>query len=85
MHRVNVRLLRLFPGVPGDTAGATLGELLTPQNIAAEVAFYDDPNHRGLELPYGFGWLLTLAYAPQTWDDPTLSAGRPSSPHSPNC
>jgi hypothetical protein len=71
MHWVIVRLLRLFPdAVPGETARATLGELLTPENIAAEVAFYDDPNHRGLERPYGFGWLLTLAHELETWDDP---------------
>jgi hypothetical protein len=71
MHWVIVRLLRLFPdAVPGDAARATLSELLTPENIADEVAFYDNPNHRSLERPYGFGWLLTLAHELETWDDP---------------
>src|SRR5215211_2080970 len=71
MHWVVVRLLRLFPDVvPGEDARATLDELLTPENIATEVAFYDDPNHRTLERPYGWGWLLTLAHELATWDDP---------------
>src|SRR5215211_923368 len=68
MHWVVVRLLRLFPDVvPGEDARATLDELLTPENIATEVAFYDDPNHRTLERPYGWGWLLTLADSLAAW------------------
>ncbi|HEY7036821.1 MAG TPA: DUF2891 domain-containing protein [Thermomicrobiales bacterium] len=70
MHWVLVRLLRLFPdAVPGDAARATLGDLLTAENIATEVRFFGDPNHRTLERPYGWGWLLTLAHELETWDD----------------
>ncbi len=74
MHWAIVRLLRRFPeAVPvGLTAEArnTLGELLTEVNIAAEVRFFEDPNHRSLERPYGWGWLLTLHRELATWDDP---------------
>jgi hypothetical protein len=70
MHWVIVRLLRLFPDdVPAERARATLDELLTADNLAAEARFFDDPQHRSLERPYGSAWLLTLAYELQTWDD----------------
>jgi hypothetical protein len=66
-----VRLLRAFPDdVPADQARATLNELLTPEHIAAEVAFFSDPNHRSIERPYGWGWLLTLQQELRGWDDP---------------
>ncbi|TCJ18348.1 DUF2891 domain-containing protein [Rubrobacter taiwanensis] len=71
MHWVVVRLLRRFPdAVPGSEARATLDELLTAENIAAEAGFFSDPNHRALERPYGWGWLLALSYELKTWDDP---------------
>ena len=44
--------------------------MLTGENIAAEVRFFSDPNHRTLERPYGWGWLLSLYHELTTWDDP---------------
>ena len=71
MHWVVVRLLRLFPGLEGESdARATLDALLTPGNLRAEASFFADPNHRSLERPYGWGWLLTLYAELATWDDP---------------
>jgi hypothetical protein len=71
MHWVVVRLLRRFPdAVPDSEARATLGELLTAENIVVEVSFFSDPKHRTLERPYGWGWLLTLSHELETWDDP---------------
>jgi len=71
MHWAIVRLLHRFPdAVPDAEARATLDELLTDENIATEVRFFADPNHRTLERPYGWGWLLTLAHELATWDDP---------------
>ena len=71
MHWVVTRLLRRFPDVvPQDRARATLNQLLTDENIRAEVAFFRDPNHRTLERPYGWGWFLTLYAELSTWDDP---------------
>jgi hypothetical protein len=70
MHWVIVRLLRLYSDeVPGDTARATLKELLTPENIATEIEFFTNPNHRTLERPYGWGWFLTLTHELETWED----------------
>src|SRR5687767_12808562 len=71
MHWVVARLLRRFPDVvPAAEARATLGVLLTEEHVAAEVRFFADPNHRTLERPYGWGWLLTLAHELAIWDDP---------------
>ena len=71
LHWVTVRLLKLFPDdVPAEKARATLSELLTSENIAAEIRFFSDPNHRTIELPYGWGWLFMLQHELETWDDP---------------
>jgi len=71
MHWAIVRLLRRFPdAVPAAEARATLDALLTEEHIATEVAFFTNPNHRGLERPYGRGWLLALHHELATWDDP---------------
>lgn len=71
MHWTIVRLLRLFPGeTGGEGARATLDGLLTPEHIAIEMRFFDDPDHRSLERPYGWGWLLKLAAELAAWDDP---------------
>ena len=70
MHWSVVRLLRLFPEVAlGDEARAVLDELLTVEHLAVEARFFRDPNHRSLERPYGWGWLLTLAHELAIWDD----------------
>lgn len=71
MHWVIVRLLRLFPeSDPAGEARATLNDLLTEQRLNTEVSFFRNPNHRTLERPYGWGWLLTLHHEAAIWDDP---------------
>lgn len=70
MEWVVIRLLRLFPDdVPSARARETLDALLTPDNIRTEVAFFADPNHRSLERPYGWAWLLTLQHELEIWSD----------------
>ncbi len=71
MHWVIIPLLRMFPEeVTGEAARKVLNLHLTPQNIATEMEFFANPNHKTLERPYGWGWLLTLAYELETWEDP---------------
>jgi hypothetical protein len=66
-----VRLLRLFRDCDHAAEARTvLTELLTEQKLTTEVRFFDNPNHRSLERPYGWGWLLTLHHELATWDDP---------------
>jgi hypothetical protein len=70
MHWVVVRLLRTFPGLEiEDRARTTLNDLLTPDHLEREAAFFRDPAHRTLERPYGWGWLLTLYHEVATWED----------------
>jgi hypothetical protein len=70
MHWVAMRLLRMFPDeTPGDWARATLNQLLTPEHLERELTFFHEPQNRLWERPYGWGWLLTLAYELATWDD----------------
>ncbi len=83
---VMVRLLRRFPSIAGG-AGArrVLDTLLTPENLATEVAFFAAHHHRTIERPYGWGWALTLAHELETWDDPDgrrwATAVRPLADH----
>ncbi len=71
MHWVVVRLLRRFPAeVAASGARTTLDRLLTREHLAAERDFFAAAEHRSLERPYGWGWLLTLAHELETWDDP---------------
>ena len=71
MHWVAVRLLRLFPDeTAGSSARDVIDSLITPENMAAERAFFDQPFHGGWERPYGWGWYLTLTVELATWDDP---------------
>lgn len=70
MHWVVVRLQRMFPrDTPGEQARTVLNDLLTEANIRQELAYFLDPNHRSMERPYGWGWLLTLQHELLTWDD----------------
>lgn len=70
MEWVVVRLLRLFPHeLPSEHARETLGALLTPDNIKTENAFFTDPNHKTLERPYGWAWLLTFQHELEIWND----------------
>ncbi len=71
MYWVAVRLLRLFPGeTPQDDARKAISRLLTADNIAIELGFFQTPSHRGFERPYGWGWLLALQAELDRWDDP---------------
>lgn len=70
-HWMLVRLLKLFPNLPeGDEIRATLNATLTPDNIAVEVAYLDQPNRASFERTYGWAWLLKLAEELQGWEDP---------------
>jgi hypothetical protein len=70
MHWVLVVLLRRFPEHEVATeVRATLNELLTPENLLRETEFFAYPEHKSIERPYGWGWLLTLAAELHHWDD----------------
>lgn len=62
MHWVIVRILRLVPDAPlAQRAIAQLHQLITPEGMERERAFFLDPDLGTFERPYGWGWYLTLA------------------------
>lgn len=71
---VAARLMRLMPGLAGETsAREALTELLTPENLAVELATFSEPGYAGFERPYGWGWYLTLVAELDAWDDPSAA------------
>jgi hypothetical protein len=69
-HWMLVRLLKLYPDLPeAEEIRATLGDLLTPEKLAAEVAYMDAPSRASFERSYGWAWLLKLAEELHGWDD----------------
>ena len=70
MTWVAVRLLHLFPDLPGaERARRTIDGLITPQHVGTEVSTFSLPGYRGFERPYGWGWLLKLQAELAGWAD----------------
>jgi hypothetical protein len=56
-----MRLRRLFPDLPAAwRIDALLEEMITPENVAGELAYLDRPYSGGFERPYGWAWALAL-------------------------
>jgi len=54
-------LRRLHPAMPEAPRIAALAETtFTAQKLAVELAYFERPESRGFERPYGWGWLLAL-------------------------
>jgi len=69
-HWLLVRLLKLFPDLPeGPEIRATLTRLITPENVAVELAYLDQPSRASFERSYGWAWVLKLAEELHGWDD----------------
>ena len=70
-HWMLVRILKLFPDIAtGAEIRAALDQNLTAENIALELAYFDQPNRKSFERTYGWAWLLKLGEELYTWDDP---------------
>ncbi len=60
-HWVLARVLRASPGLPErEQIIQSLTRNLTPDNIAAEIAYLERPLSRAFERTYGWAWLLKL-------------------------
>jgi hypothetical protein len=56
-----LRVRRLFPELPvARQVEALADEMLTPGNVAGELAYLDRAYSGGFERPYGWAWLLAL-------------------------
>jgi hypothetical protein len=70
-HWMLARLLRLFPDLPeGKDIRAVFAAHLTADAIKVEVDYFNRPDEKSFERPYGWAWLLQLAEELHGWDDP---------------
>ncbi len=69
-HWMLVRLLKDYPHSSIDAEiRAKLHENLSAQNLAAELSFFEEPQHKTFERTYGWAWYLRLVAELETWDD----------------
>jgi hypothetical protein len=67
-HWCLVRLARLWPEAPWRRrALAAVGESLTPERLAGELAYLNGEGRQGFERPYGLAWLLQLCAELREW------------------
>jgi hypothetical protein len=65
-----IKLMKDFPELDmGDIVRDMLNQVITPQNVATEKAFFEDYNNRNFERTYGWAWFLTLQKELYTWQD----------------
>lgn len=70
-HWSIVMLLKEFPDLEqAEPLRELLKSHLSPENMAAEVAYFQGEHEKGYERTYGWAWLLKLAEELHTWNDP---------------
>jgi len=70
-HWMLIRLLKDYPDSSVETQiRAKLAENLTAENLAGELSYFNEKQHKTFERTYGWAWYLRLAAELQTWDDP---------------
>jgi hypothetical protein len=70
-HWMLARLLRLYPDMKNAAAiRALLDAHLTPANLEAETAYFEQKENRSFERMYGWAWALRLAAELRSWPDP---------------
>jgi len=65
-----VKLMKEFPEL--DAEGKVRGVLnqhITPENVAVEIAFFNDKNNLSFERTYGWAWLFKLQEELFAWKD----------------
>ena len=67
-HWLLVRILRLFPHAGfAPEIRRLLDRHLTPEKLAAEQAYFEQPHRATFERPYGLAWLLQLTAELHEW------------------
>jgi Protein of unknown function (DUF2891) len=70
-HWMLAHLLKKFPDLPeAKEIRAVLADHLTAEKLKAEADYFNRPEAKSFERPYGWAWLLKLAEELHTWDDP---------------
>ncbi len=74
-HWMLVRALRAHPDLPEAKAiRALLAGHFTAEKLKAEADYFNRPEAKSFERPYGWAWLLKLAEELHTWDDADAKA-----------
>ena len=69
-HWMLVKLLKDFPGSSADQRiREKLNQNLTAENLAAELAYFNEKQNKSFERTYGWAWYLKLAAELDGWDD----------------
>ncbi|WP_437917652.1 DUF2891 domain-containing protein [Sphingobacterium sp. LRF_L2] len=65
-----VRLLKEYPNLDADgKIRKVLSQHITKENLAVEIAFFNDANNQSFERTYGWAWLFKLQQELMSWDD----------------
>lgn len=70
-HWTLVNILSRFPDFEyREEIISKLKKNITKENIAREIAYFDDEHNKNFERTYGWAWLLKLDEALRDWDAP---------------
>ncbi|NGM74654.1 DUF2891 domain-containing protein [Sphingobacterium sp. SGL-16] len=65
-----VELMQKYPSLDADEKiRATLNRHITAENVAVELAFFNDTNNKSFERTYGWAWLFKLQESLSKWQD----------------
>lgn len=65
-----VKLMKNFPELDqNNQVRNELNQLITAENVAVEMAFFNDKNNKNFERSYGWAWLLQLQMELNHWQD----------------
>ncbi len=74
-HWMLVRLLKTRPGHALEPQiRAALDAHFQVEALRTETEYFDHPQRRSFERPYGWAWALRLIAETKTWDDPQAKA-----------
>lgn len=69
-HWMLIRLLKDYPNSSVDNQiREKLAENLSAENLAGELSYFEEKQHKSFERTYGWAWYLRLAAELETWDD----------------
>ena len=69
-HWMLIKLLKDFPDSSADKRiREKLNQNLTAENLAAELAYFNEKQNKSYERTYGWAWYLRLAAELEGWDD----------------
>ncbi len=65
-----VELMKKYPNLDKEgKVRSILNQHITPENVAVELAFFNDKNNTSFERTYGWAWLFKLQESLSDWDD----------------